>query len=619
MKLLKFRIQNYKSIKDSGWCWLASDITVLAGKNESGKSAILEALRDFGVEGSISDGAKPIDGDDDEPVIIKVCFQIGKESLDQVTQMADITINEKSIASFLEYGVTIIKQHSGYSLDEGIANLLNEEINKKNAGHIKEIKKVVDAFRQIDQVPKLGASVFNSSVESIQKNIGEYIRALEGQISSIPDTAIQEDARVAIEQLKAEHSALVLFKASVADKFLQVLMRHMPQFTFFSDFSDILPFETPLIEAEEHEIIRDFAKVAGISFEEAVAETDTQHRRNMLARCSARISGDFGKYWEQDHLTLVVEPAGDDLVFWVKEAGNASLFKAEQRSKGFQWFSSFYLRLSAGSDNARVILIDEPGMHLHAEAQEDVLNTLEKISESSQVVFSTHSPYLIDTQHLDRVRLVLKDDREGTRIENKIHKDADTETLTPIITAIGLDVSKGLLAREKNVLLEGISDYYYMCAMREYIGVDDTIAFIPCVGATKIPQVVSLCIGWGLDFVVVLDNDSGGKQTEKELKDMLLVEPTRIVSVSEEKGAIEDLFTKKDFNQSVLGGKDEEQSDKNSKLMHRKDKVLPAKEFLEKVQQGQFTGELSKNTTENFKSLFERINKGFLKKVSDGD
>jgi len=62
MKLKKFRIKNYKSIKDSDWCWLASDVTTLAGKNESGKSGILEALRDFDTDiATVPDEAMPLD------------------------------------------------------------------------------------------------------------------------------------------------------------------------------------------------------------------------------------------------------------------------------------------------------------------------------------------------------------------------------------------------------------------------------------------------------------------------------------------------------------------------------------------------------------------------------
>ncbi len=69
MKIKKFRIKNYKSIVDSGDCYLEEDLTILAGKNESGKTSILEALADFNIDKNISDKAKPIGRDDALPEI----------------------------------------------------------------------------------------------------------------------------------------------------------------------------------------------------------------------------------------------------------------------------------------------------------------------------------------------------------------------------------------------------------------------------------------------------------------------------------------------------------------------------------------------------------------------
>ena len=220
-------------------------------------------------------------------------------------------------------------------------------------------------------------------------------------------------------------------------------------------FLDILPFELPLSQAKDNKPVQDFAKVSDLDLDKVINSTDSQQRRNLLSRHSAKISGDFKGYWEQAELELVAEPDGGNLRLGVREFGNTLLFKTEQRSKGFQWFLSFYLRLNAEQDQGRnVILIDEPGLYLHAKAQQDVLKVFENISEASQIIISTHSPYLIDTHRLDRVRLISKDDQIGTRIENKIHKGAEAETLTPIITAIGLDLSSEFsIAGKKNVFV----------------------------------------------------------------------------------------------------------------------------------------------------------------------
>jgi len=95
MKLIKFRIQSYKSINDTGWCWLAPDMTTLAGKNESGKSAILEALRDFDTDvEKIPDEALPLD-ESGKPVI-EMCFEVDKATLDEIAQEIGVTIDKST-------------------------------------------------------------------------------------------------------------------------------------------------------------------------------------------------------------------------------------------------------------------------------------------------------------------------------------------------------------------------------------------------------------------------------------------------------------------------------------------------------------------------------------------
>jgi predicted ATP-dependent endonuclease of OLD family len=204
-----------------------------------------------------------------------------------------------------------------------------------------------------------------------------------------------------------------------------------------------------------------------------------------------------------------------------------------------------------------VILIDEPGLYLHATAQQDVLDVLEKsIAQEAQVVFSTHSPYLIDPDRFDRLRLIIKDQDSGTVIQGKVHAGADRETMTPIVTAIGLSISHEFsVAGRKNVLVEGITDYFYLQAMRRLVpgNLLDGITFIPCVGAPKVPQIASLLIGWGLGFVALLDRDAAGKRAAKILKQQLLLPKDRVIYPGTQEGtAIEDLFTTGDFGKYVL-------------------------------------------------------------------
>jgi len=110
----------------------------------------------------------------------------------------------------------------------------------------------------------------------------------------------------------------------------------------------------------------------------------------------------------------------------------------------------------ANENIPNIILIDEPGLFLHAKAQEDVLSKLEDSAKKVQLIFATHSPYLLEADKLNRIRLIYHTKTYGTRIENKVHALADKETLTPILTAIGLELNAGIASLDKvnNVVVE---------------------------------------------------------------------------------------------------------------------------------------------------------------------
>jgi predicted ATP-dependent endonuclease of OLD family len=540
MRLTKFRITQYKSIEDSGYCYVASDLTILAGKNESGKTAILEAIRSFDCKHEVPTDAHPLN-DSGEPTI-EMIFDVDDKTLNEIQNEAGISINKKLRAYFAENGLVIIKNAKDeYLLSNEIYDYLDQQIH------------------------------FEATTEA-----------------------------------DSEHTEHFMFK------FQETVLSYAPNFVFFSDFSDILPFEIPLQQAQKNEIVRDFAKVAGIDLERVIAATDKQRRRNLLRGRSAKLSGNFMNYWGQDELSLISETDGGNLLLGIEEKGKTHFFKVEQRSKGLQWFLSFYLRLNAQQKTTNIILIDEPGLYLHPKAQKDVLKVLQNISNNSQVIFSTHSPYLIDPNRLDRIRLVLKDKDKGTKIENKIHKTADKETLTPIVTAIGLDINNDFsIAGKNNVLVEGISDYYYLQGLIVYKKLDSKFNLIPSVGASKIPTLASLLIGWDLRFVAVLDNDTQGKQAGKKLSEMLYVENKNIIYVSNNNNfCIEDIFSNSDFNKYILEDKKNNSSDiTNSKFLKKQnlDKVLLAKKFFEKINDNHSQVSLSTKTVNGFDSIFKKI------------
>jgi len=586
-------------------------MTVLAGKNESGKSAILEALRDFDASiEEIPDSSYPLDGVG-EP-IIEVCFDVDKSTIDEILNESALTLSKETKEKITKNGLTVFKYSDGsYDLNQEILDEVAKLPDPKAAEKIELVRQKIEKMHGLEDFAEIGVPKLEDSTKSVREAITGFIVQVEALLPSVVDPVVKSQVDAELAALKQQNEAI---NNNNVGNFIETVTTFIPNFIFFSDFEGHLPYEMALNEAVNNESVKDFASVANIDLNSVIKSQDTQRRKNILKGHSATLNEDFKGYWKQDEIKLIADCNGDNLLIEIEEAGKPEVFKIEQRSKGLQWFLSFYLRLRAKESDSSIILIDEPGLYLHAKAQGDVLKVLEKISERSQVIFSTHSPYLIDSDRLDRVKLIQKDSA-GSKVENKIHKNADYETITPIITAIGLDLSTSFsFAGKRNVILEGISDYYYLQSIKKLISKETKGAdanLIPCVGAPKVPQISSLLIGWDLDFVAVLDHDTEGKKIAKELREKLQVEESNIIFISDQDGhSVEDLLSFDDFNTHVLDEiKNADKAISNSKFLkdQKIDKVLIAKKFFEKADKDKSGIKLSAETLKSFTDVFNKI------------
>ena len=276
--------------------------------------------------------------------------------------------------------------------------------------------------------------------------------------------------------------------------------------------------------------------------------------------------------------------------------------KPSQRSKGLQWFLSFYLMLNNSKQDC-ILLIDEPGLYLHASAQEDILNFFEN-KLNNYIIYTTHSPYLIDTNNMLRIKLVTNDRNkgEGTIIENKYYKCSDLDTVTPLITAIGYNMAKSPLefGGGLNVITEGVSDRYYILAFLKLHKITDIINIIPSQGARIIHLLVSIAIGWNIKYIVFLDTDQGYDDAKNTLKDFYEDENEYnehiFEVINKSNSCIEDVFSKEDKKKLGIG-------------KSKKNKLLIAKNFYDKVKNEEIMIEnLSEETNKNIKHIIDILN-----------
>jgi predicted ATP-dependent endonuclease of OLD family len=585
MKPTAFRIYDFKSIRDSGICELSGDgITVLAGQNESGKTAALTALRDFDRE----EGEKPQTSDyrpddrfDAKP---RVAVRFNTSSSDVRTWLDEEKARIPAraymeISLHEEIWVTRDLDSGSFSLDSELASAWKEPSIQKTAASLGK----------------------QSDVENGASNTTE-----------------QDDESDDEPQLLGP------------SEFAAMLRDRWPSFVYFDSFEDILPRSvlfsdlkpgkvtstltqqsSQIAQTKTSQSVKDFITLAEIDLDivERYSNED-KGLTNYLNSRGALITGDFLSYYkqrvggEQAVDLRVRHHRGADgelqLAFYVHDKSDQY---PEQRSRGFLWFLSFYLRLAAARnrnpDRKRVLLIDEPGTYLHARAQRDVLHLLEhRLAKSDQVVYSTHSPYLMPTEKLHRLRIAIKDEDQGSLILDRLthprlRGDGFKDTLSPILTAIGLDI-RGALAfvKKKNLLVEGITDYYYIIAwstvLRKEIGKEFNI--FPGFGASTVPNFASLFVGWGLPFVAILDRDGDGNAAREKLVRELLIDDKVIV---QPKNAltIEDLFSHEGFK-DLLKALDPaftiETSETPAKAIRRQriDKALLARKYAERVSGG---------------------------------
>jgi predicted ATP-dependent endonuclease of OLD family len=187
--------------------------------------------------------------------------------------------------------------------------------------------------------------------------------------------------------------------------------------------------------------------------------------------------------------------------------------RLDRRSTGFRWFVSFIASFFEFEKDANLILLlDEPGLSLHARAQKDLLEAIDAhLTKGRQVIYTTHSPFMVKTVALNRVRIVEdKGPEQGAVVSNDAGVTSDPDTLFPLQAALGYDVAQNLFIGNRNILLEGVADFIYLDVMSSYLGsvgrasLPDDVRLLPCGGATNIATFIAL-LGTQLDVVVLLD------------------------------------------------------------------------------------------------------------------
>ena len=204
---------------------------------------------------------------------------------------------------------------------------------------------------------------------------------------------------------------------------------------------------------------------------------------------------------------------------------NIGMIPLEEQSKGFQWFFSFDLHFmhdSAGTFEGCVLLLDEPGLHLHPGGQKDLLERLDAYASKNTLIYTTHLPFLVDLREPMRIK-VIQQTELGATVSDDLGGIQTDERLT-LQAALGMSANQSYLVSKRNLIVEGVHDYWIITELsnifeREHrVCLPEDVLITAAGGASEIVPTATFMIGQELSIVALFDSDSAGKAAEKKLR-----------------------------------------------------------------------------------------------------
>ena len=239
---------------------------------------------------------------------------------------------------------------------------------------------------------------------------------------------------------------------------------------------------------------------------------------------AATLTSEISGRLRQRNYAVEYRADGQRFLTFVKDERDPSLIELEERSKGFQWFFSFdlmFMHESKGTFEGCVLLLDEPGLHLHPEAQKDLLLRLEEYAKGNMLLYTTHLPFMIDLSHPDRIR-VLKETDNGIIVTTNLVESPPEATLV-LQAALGMKYSQSFLVAKRNLVVEGVNDYWILTELSNLLrragegGIPEDVRVTPGGSASQAVHVATFMIGQELDVVTLFDSDNAGRGARDEL------------------------------------------------------------------------------------------------------
>lgn len=543
MILKTIRVTNFKCINDSREFRIDPQVTCLVGKNESGKTALLQAIERLNSIEHNNNRFEILEYPSSRMLEYKRRSKTSPENVVHSTwelDADDVAAIEDELGAgcVLSRTVTVCKGYYdgmqiGIEIDDAVAltSLLDShELHTEERAEFQNAA-TLEGIRSLLEEKGTGKKSSRSPRE-------------EALLESINDSAWKQAS-----EFNAVARGMVL--------------RRMPRMVYFSEYLR-MPGQVSLSQIKNedkrkgspgHKVFLSLLEMIGRTPDDLEEIGEFEALQRELEGASNLLTKEIFRYWSQNRQLKVQfrfeqglpndQPpfnSGYVMRTRIENMRHGVTTSFDQRSTGFVWFFSFLVWFGQALKNygeKLILLLDEPGMGLHAKAQSDLLHYInERLATTYQVIYTTHSPFMIDPEHLLRARTVediyressggIPADDVGTTVGDQV-LSTDKDTLFPLQACLGYEITQSLFVGKYTLLVEGPSEILYLpwfsrqLSAAGRIGLDKRWTLTPCGGADKIPAFLSLFAGQQLHVASLLDFAEGQKSKVRTLRESKLL------------------------------------------------------------------------------------------------
>ncbi len=615
MYIHSIKLTNYKSIGDynEDEIIIEPKVTAIIGKNESGKSNVLEGISKIRFL-SKNDAAFSVE-----------CVNRQVESGTFNSFLVTLKHSQDEIEKGANTDTKILITKDRYSATGGIVDYYKKTIQSIFASLIEFLKSISNNPFGLSNQDYTNYTIYLKEIQKEDEinfyRVTYFVNLCKSKINNIPQDKREEYKHL----LNDVQTTWESFSAIFPTFFYRSTNK-----TLNSSYKyDEINSELNNSNINPNSLIRDLVKIIGVSHSDFLLAcqqgnnaTQITKRDNINKLINQKLNKAFHGFYKTEKLYLGIQFNAGVITFTIKKEDGTTLLLSE-RSNGLKWYLNLFIDMLANDavSNQVIFLLDEPGINLHVNAQRELLRLFNHLADNgNQIVYTTHSPYMLDMENdgIHRIRAVVKYGDENTYIyktayDSKIAPDSQNDTLTPIIRALGMNLldTFGPAKDKLNIITEGMSDYIYITLMAKQLEIDlSKVAFIPSQGATNCVNIAMILHGWGCKYIALFDYDKegveeGGEQIRKTFDSNIGENFQYIVNVKQQDV---DSYTYKQFPKMIedlITHSEIERFCHDFGVLKTTSKSLTAKILSNAVENGSFT--LNEESKKNFIGLFTRL------------